>query len=76
MKVRNGMFEQYDVDKLKEAVLDNYRKTGERHTHIEMKDSMERDAFLREIRRLGIDYSVEQIASLIYTVHYLGDGND
>ena len=73
MKVHNGVHNKYAADKIKEAVIDNYRETGERHTHITLENSEEKTLFLEEVKKLDGRFGVDQVASLIYTVSYIGD---
>ena len=73
MKVYNGVYEKYAADKIKDAVLDNYQRTGERHTHIKLENADEKSVFLEESKKLDKKFKVEQVASLVYTVSYMGE---
>ena len=73
MTTYNGTFSKYAAEKIKDLAIDHYRATGKRSTHIELDSPEEKSVFLKESRKLGEDFRVEQIASLIYTIHYLGD---
>lgn len=72
MEIVNGSFPQYAVNKIEQAVLDNYRITGERRTIIKLGSAEEREAFRQECKKLDSNFKVTQEATLVFTVYFLG----
>lgn len=72
MEIVNGSFPQYAVNKIEQAVLDNYRITGERRTIIKLGSAEERETFRQECKKLDSNFKVTQEATLVFTVYFLG----